>query len=165
MKRKVFLLLLGLVIGLSASQSMAQLRFGGGINFGSYYHLGIDIRGEYNLTDDLILAPKVDIGPSFKYGFSYLTEICAHVHYLVYKEDVIAVYPLAGLTLKNYFDLDTSPFDVDLNFGFGFSFGGGVQFEFTDTMTAFGEARYTTGNYHQGMLTAGIIYTPETREQ
>jgi len=93
-----------------------------------------------------------------------LTEFCAHAHYMLLQEDIIGLYPLVGLTVKNYIDIDTNPFDFLACLRLGLAFGGGMKLQISDTFAGFGEIRYTTGQYHQGTLTVGVLYSPDPDE-
>ena len=162
MRKRFIIILITFFAGMFSVQSMAQLSYGGGVFYGTYLrNLGVELRAEYPLTESLIVAPKLALSlPDFYYGVTFLNELCGHVHYKVFQEDPITLYPLAGICISNYTDIDTSPADLDIHFKFGVNLGAGGQFRLGENMDIFAEARYTIGYYHQFVATAGLLITP-----
>lgn len=163
MRNRLVVLILGLLLSGLSAQTVAQLSYGGGIFYGSWLrNAGLDLRAEYALTDDLIIAPKLDISfPDLQFSAKFLTELGAHVHYHLIKQDILVLYPLAGLNIQSYLNADIDPSAyVNMNFGVGLCAGAGGQLILTDNFSFFGEARYALGRYHQFMATAGVLFTP-----
>ncbi len=167
MSKKLIIILGAICLSGMLNTNQAQLNLGGGVFYGTYLNRpGLDIRLEYNVAEDLLLVPKLDFSlPKLAYGPTFLNEICLHAHYIVFKEDLLSLYPFAGLNIQNYIDFDSNPFDIDMGFGLGICAGVGGQLRISDGMSFFGEARYATGHYHQFMLTGGIILTRDTKSE
>lgn len=163
MHKKLILTVVAFCFAGLINQSIGQLNIGGGLFYGTYLdNVGLDLRAEYHITDELILAPKLDLSfPDIPFGPTFLNELCLHAHYQVFKEDNINLYPLVGVCFKNYIDFDSEPFDMDFHLGMGLSFGAGGQLKISDGMSMFAEARYSTGHYHQLVFTGGLIMTRE----
>lgn len=166
MRKKLIIILVGFLIGGGLVPVSGQLSYGGGLFWGNYLrNPGLDFRVEYPLTDALIIAPKLDISfPDLLFRAQFLSELCGHVHYYVINEEQMKLYPLAGLNIQSWLevDLDPSPY-VDINFGLGLCAGVGGRLALTDHMSFFGEARYAFGRYHQFVATAGVLFSPSQK--
>lgn len=176
MKRGLFILAAVLMVATMQAQK-GQIDIGGGFAYGTEIKkLGIDVRGQYGITD------KIDGTASFTYFFPnkedfYGGEMKWNVwelnfdgHYIFTNSDQYAAYGLAGLNITgthwstNYEYTDpytgqTEKYDEsDSDTDIGLNIGGGGQYNINEKIGAFGEIKYVISNYDQLVFTFGIIY-------
>lgn len=144
---KSLFMVLALIIGVgTASAHSEEGTHGIGINFGygvgSYgmNNLGLGIRYNYQLSDN------IRIQPSFLYYFDTdkfeEKDISFDLHYLFnMNDDKMHFYPVFGITTlfgqENY-----KKEEMDAFFRFGVNLGAGLQIDLTDDFALIGEARY-----------------------
>jgi len=162
---KRFFLFLGLLLAVSLTlprEASSQIKYGGGVFYGTYLgNLGLNLRAEMNITEDLALVPKIDVSlPNFHSG-TFLNGVTVHGHYYIEAVEGLKVYPIAGLTLKSYLDFDRYGINrVYHGFAINPSGGAGGIFQLDEGFSVFAELRYEIGRYHQFMSTAGVLFTP-----
>jgi len=163
MKKTVCLLLICASFSFSFNQKAnAQLKYGGGIFFGTWLNNpGLSVRAEFDVFEGLTAVPKIEISfPRFNTG-TFLNAVALHLHYYVEVTEGIAVYPLAGITVKSYLDIDKYGNNrLSHNFGLNPTFGAGGKLKITDSFAVFAEGRYDFGRYHQFVTTLGVLMTP-----
>ena len=169
--KKFLLFAFGLIIinSISAQSFKDKISFGGGFCFGTEIErLGINFKGIYEITE------KIHGSPSFTYFFTkkedigtselkwYLWELNFDGHYVFPLSDEFSAYGLAGLNithLKTKWEGDTyggifDNSDTDI----GLNIGGGATYNFTGSLSGFGEIKYVISNYDQAVFTFGVLY-------
>lgn len=158
----LFVVLFAVVFGISAQKGEKSI--GLNLNYGTEIEsVGLGARFQYNLTDQLRLAPE------FTYFFEkdYLSEwdINLNAHYLFPMQDNLKLYPLAGLLITHW------SADFDFNFGWasgsfsgsetkvGVNLGGGIQYDINPVLMVNGEIKYCiVSDFDQAVISAGIAY-------
>lgn len=162
MKRILFSLLIVLVsTGIYAQKG--EMSAGGslGLELNDNTHLLIGGRFQYNVLDQLRLAPNINYALQSSDVSAF--EFNADAHYLFpIKDTKFTIYPLAGLCLYNWH------YDTNIGYGsdisdsgteFGINLGCGTHYDFTDKVLFFGELKYTIVNNYDGLaIYAGIAY-------
>jgi len=160
MKRKLMFLVA--VLALVSSASFAQLKYGGGLSFGTEAKeggmgLGINARVDYSLNE------KFSIVPNFTFWFpgkdQTLWQLNADVHYTFAGDEALSFYGLGGLNYTNY-KFDFSDYGINVSYSdnaIGLNLGVGAFLN----QRFFGELKYdTAGNTYDGQLalTVGILF-------
>ena len=145
---------------LVAQAEKGAIRVGGGLAFGTEIEsLGIQARGDYALTNNILLAPDLIyyFGSS---GFDWF-DINFNGNYLfeVSNPDIVP-YVLAGLN----FAIISVDYDIpilgelsDSSTEVGLNIGGGCDF-LVGTLIVFGELRYNISNADQLMIAGGVKF-------
>jgi len=119
--------------------------------------VGIQVRGMYKFNER--------IRPSINYTYYInasssitLTELNAHLQYLLLKKDKLNVYGLTGVNtfrVKVKDSIET----VRIN-DFGFDIGGGIDFKLSDKLSGLVEAKYDfSKNVNQWVISLGVFRT------
>lgn len=165
MKRKLMFLVA--VLALVSSASFAQLKYGGGLSFGTEAKeggmgLGINARVDYSLNE------KFSIVPNFTFWFPgedvTFWQLNADVHYTFSGDEALSFYGLGGLNYSK----------IKIDGGSGDTGMGVINYDFDDNAIGlnlgvgaflkqrfFGELKYdTAGNTVDGQLalTVGILF-------
>ncbi len=158
--KKIFwttaMVVVSLFIGIQSVQAQGgqgQVRLGGGLVFGTEIEsLGLQFRGDYAITDNILIAPDfVYFFPDSDFGIDFnWFDININGNYLfeVSNPDVIP-YALAGFNIAIVsFDLNNimiPGLTDDTETEVGFNLGGGADF-LVGVVVIFGEIRYAIGN-------------------
>lgn len=165
MKRKLMLLVA--IVALVSSSSFAQLKYGGGLSFGTEANegdlgLGINARVDYSFNE------KWSIAPNFTFWFpgedQTLWQLSADVHYTFSGDEALSFYGIGGLNYTHY-KIDGGTYDtgfgtISLDYddnAIGLNLGAGALLK----ERFFGELKYdTAGNTVDGQiaLTVGILF-------
>lgn len=118
--------------------------------------IGIGVKYQYNLTDNIRLEP------SFNYFFENkgvdMFDINANVHYLFPMASNIRVYPSAGLTYAKWSADAGHGWEVSTS-KFGLNLGGGAEFDISDNLMMNVELRYQlVSDFDQSLIHIGIAY-------
>lgn len=160
MKRKLMLLVA--ILALVSSSSFAQLKYGGGLSFGTEANdgdlgLGINARVDYSFNE------KWSIAPNFTFWFPgdiiSIWQLNADVHYTFSGDEALSFYGIGGLNYTHAkLDYDFGIFGgstTDSSIGLNLGVGGLLKEKF------FGELKYdSAGNTADGQiaLTVGILF-------
>jgi len=136
------------------AQGQGQVRLGGGLVF-----IGIQVRGDYAITDNILIAPDfIYFFPDSDFGIDVnWFDINLNANYLfeVSNPDVVP-YALAGFNIA-IISVDfggITGFSDANNTEVGFNLGGGADF-LVGAVVVFGEIRYALGN-DQLVLGGGV---------
>ena len=144
-------------------EAKAQLKYGAGIFYGTWMNNpGLNVRAEFSIGESLAAVPKINISiPRLSSG-TFLNSVSLHMHYNVEISEELDVYPLAGITLKSYLDIDKYGNDrIFHQFGVNPALGAGGKIKLTDAFEVFAEGRFELGRYHQFVSTIGVLMTPK----
>lgn len=138
--------------------SFGQLSVGGGAAYAtSNENLGVQIRGMYQINDQL--RPSIN----FTYyidaaGSTTITEFNAHLQYLAVRKEQFNVYGLVGINtfrVKVKDSIDTERFN-----DIGLDVGGGIDFTLSDKLSGIVEAKYDfSKNVNQWVISLGVFKT------
>ena len=172
--KKLLLFAFGLIIinSVSAQSFTDKISFGGGLSYGTEIEkLGINFKGIYEITEKIhgslnftyFFTKKENIGTA-EWKWS-LWELNFDGHYVFTSSDKFSAYGLAGINITHwgtkwegdtyggyYHDFDNSDTDIGLNIG------GGALYNFTGSLSGFGELKYVVSNYDQFVFTFGVLY-------
>ncbi len=155
MKKKIFLTLA--FVALFASASFGQLKFGGGLSYGTEAeNIGINIRGDYSINDKIAIVPgftyflpKDDVtfwefNADCHYSFNEMFYGLGGLNYTHFKYEM----PSGSLFGVAFEGEDITDSAIGLNVGAGAKLGSKF----------FGEAKYVLSDYDQLVLTVGILF-------
>jgi len=107
----------------------------------------------YGISDQLRAAPS--FAYFIKSGITVM-EVNLDANYLLGSGDSFKFYPLAGI---NYYISKVTVMGVSASSSeIGANLGAGIDLGLSDSMGFFAEAKYTLGNAHKIMATAGITF-------
>lgn len=156
--KKVIVMLLFAVIGLSAYAQQGQQSVGFNVGYGfdsKNAILGIDYR--YNITDEIRIAPSLSYYVKNDNHSTWALDLNAH--YVVKLSEMFGFYPLAGLDLSFWkWDLGQK---LSLNeTRFGVNVGLGAEVYATESLSVGFEVKYNIiKNYDQAILGVRVGYT------
>lgn len=164
MKTKVFFLAL-VSLMLIASSSMAQIKVGGGIWYGSDINtVGISVDGKYLFTEEWAAAGRFTYFFDSDINWSSL-DLDANYTFTTI-ENVGTLYGLAGLDFLFF------KYDIGIDMGgygmysdsfnetyVGFNLGLGMNYALSETLDLNPELRYTFGNANFFRIGATLLYT------
>jgi len=159
MKKSVLTILMILLL---AAASMAQIRVGGFLGYGSGVdRWGLGANGEFMFNDRMALSPSIlfyfpETISGLKYSY---WELNGNFHYYFLRQDVVNVYGLAGLNLTTakvrrdagFLDSSTSRTNTEA----GLNLGLGTHLDLGPVMP-FAELKYVAGNVDQMVLWLGL---------
>ncbi len=163
-------LALATVAVLTTSGSMAQLRLGGSLHYGSEVDaLGLQVNGYFPLTD--VLEGKLSVGGDLTYFFPKTQEafgikssvnyfsVNANGHYSIYESEPMSAYAVGGLNYTRVSVDVTGAGTLDRVSGsdaeMGLNLGVGGEYE-VGFGHVFGELKYVLGSTDQIVLGAGV---------
>jgi len=170
MKKVALLIAVCLAIGFY-SRSHAQIKVGGGLAIGAgneLPHVGIDIRGEYMVLENLGLVTSVDfwfartlseggVSPGLEDSkLGQTTWNIVEAHYYFELSNGVRVYPLAGFSLA-WVKVSQGDFKVS-DTEFGFNIGGGGEFDLSDQLLVFVEVKGVLRSSSQFVAVLGVAY-------
>lgn len=157
------LLLLALFSLVCYASSVAQVRVGGMLGFGSEVEQwGLGVNAEFFLNDKMAIAPNLLFYFPEKAGgvkYSYW-ELNGNFHYYFLAEDPVSVYGLGGLNLMTiriksddpaFSGYDNSNSEIGINLGLGVNFNVG-------SVLPFAELKYVVGDADQAVLLLGVKF-------
>lgn len=133
---------------------------GGGLSYGSgINNMGINLRGE------ILFNEQLSVSSHFNFFFGRDEGMLRHKwwafnidgHYYFKVDDLLFLYPLLGFNIgtvkEKWNGINFSDTEIGMNLG------GGLKYQFTNTITGFGEIKYVIGNADQFVVTAGVMIT------
>ena len=161
MKKSVLTILMILLL---AAASMAQIRAGGLLGYGSGIdRWGLGVNGEFMFNDRMAVSPSVLFYfPQTVSGLKYsYWELNGNFHYYFLREDIMNVYGLAGLNLTTarvrrdapFLDSNTSRTNSEA----GVNLGIGTHFNLGPVLP-FAELKYVAGDIDQVVLWLGAKF-------
>ncbi len=163
--RNKILILIGIAIIASCSQSFAQTKLGGGLAYGSEIeNVGINVHGEYFFNEQwsgevgfVYFLPKNIVGDLNLKWF----EINTNAHYY-FDVDNVEPYAIGGLNIAIVSSDFVNPFTGEQssvsNTEVGLNIGGGVSFDIGSAVKPFGELRYVLGDADQLVIGGGVRF-------
>lgn len=157
--KKLFAMIFVAVLALSASAQVYQGQAAAGLNllYGSEIEsMGIGARFQYAVIDQL--RGQVEIDAYFKHNHTNWYDVSINAEYLVsLKNDVLYLYPIAGLTysMVTYKELGVKDEENHV----GLNVGAGLEYEINDHFAATLEYRHTImRKVDQGVFALGVNY-------
>lgn len=162
--KKIFLAAIFMMIAAFSFQTKAQEKgdfaVGAHLNYGGRWdNFGLGIKGQYNITDLVRIAPSLDYYVK-KHGFD-VYGLTIDAHYLIRLFDGVNIYPLAGVAFQSWGvekianeKISNRSSETALNLGAGAEFPIGNQVSFD------AEAKYqVVDNFSQWVISVGLKYT------
>jgi len=146
--------------------AQAQVKVGGGLAFGSEIEtLGFDVRGNFDITDNIVIAPDITFflnNTTSISGFDSKLkwwEININGNY-VWNLNGFSPYVLTGLNLA-FIGVEVSSASFgsfsDTSTEFGWNIGGGTKVPFNDKWEGFFELKYNISNADQLAVKGGVL--------
>ncbi len=163
MKRIIFSFFATLLFTLISYVGFSQTRLGAGLAYGSEIErIGAQLRIQYEVTEKVGTAvdftyffpEKVDVlGTEIKASFNTLN---ANIHYVLTNSETFFFYPVAGVN----FAVATVKFgdESESDLEIGFNVGAGARLGLSDSLSAFGEAKYVIGEADQAVINVGVLF-------
>lgn len=155
MKKKIFLTLA--FAALFASASFGQLKFGGGLSYGTEAeNVGINVRADYSINDKIAIVPGftyflpkddvtfMEFNADCHYSFNEMFYGLGGLNYTHFKAEIPSI-EFMGVTVGGG---DISDSAMGLNVGAGAKLGS----------MFFAEAKYVLSDYDQLVLSVGILF-------
>ena len=147
---KKIILTIAIVLGMSQF-AKAQTDVGAGVLVGAYSNLAVEVKANFNVTDDISISPSFDyflVDSAYDYT---MFMISADGHYNFEVSDGFVAYPLLGF---NYFNISSDGFSYGS--GIGLNIGGGATYSLSDSMKLYVEAKYVRSGFG---LSVGLMFS------
>ena len=153
LKRMTIAIIAVLVMSMTAyAQEQGSMAVGGNLVFGSgnsYTNVGFGPKFQYNITDPIRLEGSYTY--FLKKNNASMWDVSANAHYLFPINELITIYPLAGLSMIGA----GSGSDHE----FGLNLGAGIDYKLVGNLFLNGEIKYRIGdNWDRLLISAGIAF-------
>ncbi|WP_455674611.1 porin family protein [Phocaeicola sp.] len=157
MKKLIILAGMLVLMACSAFAQQGKQAFGFHLGYGTEIEsVGIGLKYQYNLTDQIRLEPSADY--YFKNDGLSMFDINLNAHYLCPVSSSARLYPIFGFTYTNWnWDLDGG-YDLSKS-KFGVNLGAGAEFDLNANWMMNFEIKYQIiSDWDQGVFNLGFAY-------